>query len=72
MILKKNKFRKWKLFLKKINIKWKYLFDRNFIFLNPRQNIIVKDYVILISFSKILQNCKRIFNNCFPFKKKKS
>ena len=65
MILKNTNFENCN--IKIVNINWKYFFDRNFMFLNPRQNMIVRDYVVLISFSKILQNCNRIFGSCFPF-----
>ena len=65
MILKNTNFENCN--IKIVNINWKYFFDRNFMFLNPRQNMIVRDYVVLISFSKFLQNCNRIFGSFFPF-----
>ena len=53
-------------FLKQL-ILTKYLFGSNFIFLNPRQNKFVKDYAILISFSKTLKKTVKVFNSFFIF-----
>ena len=65
MILKKMNFENDN-FFKIVNITGNNYFIEIFIFINPRQNIIVRLCNINFIFYNP-KNCKRIFDSCFPF-----